>query len=68
MGEGLKFKMLFRLFAAKQYYVKKLSLSARKKPKKGFAYIGTVRRCIKKLKFNLNQQKNGAGRGALRKE
>jgi len=61
--------MLFRLFAAKQHYVKKLSLSARKKPKKnGFAYIGTVRRCIKKLKFNLNQQKNGAGRGALRKE
>lgn len=60
MGKGLKFKMLFRLFAAKQHYVKKLSLSAQKKQKNGFAYIGTVRRCIKILKFNLNQQKNGA--------
>lgn len=57
MGEGLKFKMLFRLFAAKQHYVKKISLSAQKKQKNGFAYIGTVRRCIKILKFNLNQQK-----------
>jgi hypothetical protein len=60
--------MLFRLFAAKQHYVKKLSLSARKKPKKRFCMHRHCSPLHKKLKFNLNQQKNGAGRGALRKE